>query len=195
MRGGGAAIAVAAAAVVTGCGADAIPSGSSGAVAAPTDAGTSGEAGTNAEAAGVPYTNTRYHYSIPVPGPATEAADGSMSAHRGVEAMTISVVSGAAAADPLAYAQGDMPKVEKATTQFQVANALARVDINGRRVVKVVYNSVGANAVTGKPEGLVNVRYYIPHGSGALAVMTYSIASNQYDPVGADDIEATFLWP
>jgi hypothetical protein len=85
-------------------------------------------------------------------------------------------------------------QIQAATSQFRIVATLAPVTINNRTVMKVVFAAPGTNAVTGKVEDRVTARYYIPRDSSTLAVLTYSIAANQYDPQGADDQATTFVW-
>jgi ABC-type glucose/galactose transport system permease subunit len=54
--------------------------------------------------------------------------------------------------------------------------------------------NAGTSAVTGKAIALTSVRYYIAKDATTLAVITYGVASNQFDPQGADDIASTFQW-
>jgi hypothetical protein len=62
-------------------------------------------------------------------------------------------------------------------------------------VTKFTYTwNAGTSAVTGKAVELTSVRYYVPKDSGTLAVITYGIVSNQFDPQGADDLASTFRW-
>jgi len=80
-------------------------------------------------------------------------------------------------------------------TAFQLKSGPTAIDLNGKPAEKFVYTySAGVNLVTNKPLTLVGVRYYIPKDASTLAVVTYGIASDQYDPQGADDIASTFRW-
>ena len=54
--------------------------------------------------------------------------------------------------------------------------------------------SAGTSTVTGKAIELTSVRYYVSKDASTLAVITYGIVSNQFDPQGADDIVSTFQW-
>jgi hypothetical protein len=149
---------------------------------------------TTGESAGVRFVSTRFHYRVDAPGTMTEAGDGTATAARGVEQLTIRVVSGATAADPSAFAQSDAAGLPGNTTQYKVVDPLATISLAGRPVVKLVYASSGINAVTGNTQDFVNARYYIPKDSSTLAVVTYSIVLSQYDPQGADDVVTTFQW-
>ena len=161
------------------------------------DAGGAGNeaGGAGAEAAGVRYQNARFHYRVDAPGTMQEAADGSASTQRGVERLSISVVSGAGVSDPRAYATGDLGQVAGSSAKYHQMQALGPITISGRASLKTVYSwTDGTNPVTGKPNDLITARYYIPKDSSTLAVVTYSIAANQYDPQGADDVASTFAW-
>jgi len=69
------------------------------------------------------------------------------------------------------------------------------VSLNGRNVTRFSFAwNAGTSAVTGKAVELTSVRYYVPKDSATLAVITYGIVSNQFDPQGADDIVSTFRW-
>jgi hypothetical protein len=58
-----------------------------------------------------------------------------------------------------------------------------------------VYTVSGAaNPVTGKAQTFVTVRYYVARNSSTMAVLTYSVIADQYDPQGADDVANTFAW-
>jgi hypothetical protein len=154
----------------------------------------------SAEQPGVFYTNTQYNYRVEAPGQMVQAPDGSVSAQRGVEAMTISVVTGSNAADPNAYATSDQSQLQPATAGYQLwygpaPRTLASAGHGGSHIVtKVIYASSSTNKVSGDPQTLVNVRYYIPKDSSTLAVMTYSNVDSQYDPQVADNFASTFAW-
>jgi hypothetical protein len=78
---------------------------------------------------------------------------------------------------------------------FHKLAAPSPINLNELRAVKLIYAwSAGASAVTGKPTDLTTVRYYIPKNATTVAVVTYSIVTNQYDPEGADDLAKTFRW-
>jgi hypothetical protein len=147
------------------------------------------------DAPGVAYQSSRFHYRVVAPAAMSEAADGSASARRGVEQLSISVVTGSAAADPQAYAQGDLARTQQASPSLRVTSALGRSTLSGHSVFKVVYSVGGwANPVTGKSEDLVTARYYIPRDASTFAVLAYSTAAAQFDPQGADDVASTFQW-
>ena len=181
---------------LVGCGSDS-PAASSGAPGATADAGGStAEAGAaNGEAAGTRFISQRHHYRVDAPGTMTEAADGTATATRGVESMTIKVVTGGSAGDPGALAQSDLPTVQAQSPGYRLISGPGTGTLSGRAVVKVVYSwTNGSNPVTGRAEDLVTARYYIPKDAGTLAVLSYSITAPQYDPQGADDVATTFQW-
>ena len=67
--------------------------------------------------------------------------------------------------------------------------------LNGHNVTRFGFTwNAGTSAVTGKAVELTSVRYYVSKDSATVAVITYGIASNQFDPQGADDLASTFRW-
>jgi hypothetical protein len=61
--------------------------------------------------------------------------------------------------------------------------------------LKAAYSATaGTSTVTGKPEDVVVVKYFVPRDSSEFAVLTYTVTANQYDPQGADDVANTFGW-
>jgi hypothetical protein len=175
---------------IAGCGAP--TSTGDGNAGAGTAAG--GEA-TNGEAAAVPFTNARYGYRIDAPGKMTAATDGVAAFVGPSERLQIVVVEGAQAADPAALAHADIAGLPATATDFRLESGPATIAVNGHRSQKFVYSwSAGTSQVTGKPVKLVSVRYYVPRDLATVAVITYGIVSNQYDPQGADDVASTFRW-
>jgi hypothetical protein len=180
---------------VTACGSDATagPSSAGGPPPASGEPTTAGDV-TTGESAGVRFVSSRFHYRVDAPGAMTEAADGTAKASRGVEQLTVRIVSGADAANPTAFAQSDAARLPATTTGYRMVRPLVVVALAGRSVLKLVYATSGTNAVTGNVEALVNARYYIAKNSSTIAVVTYSIVASQYDPQGADDVVTTFQW-
>jgi hypothetical protein len=180
---------------VVACGSDsaAISSGAGGPLPASGEPTTAGDV-TTGETAGVRFVSSRFHYRVDAPGTMTEAADGSAKASRGVEQLTIRMVSGADAANPTALAQSDAAHLPATSRGYRMVRPLAVVSLAGRPVLKLVYATSGTNPVTGNVEALVNARYYVAKNSSTLAVVTYSIVASQYDPQGADDVVTTFQW-
>jgi hypothetical protein len=129
-----------------------------------------------------------------------QAPDGSVSAQRGVEAMTINVVMDSNVNDPNAYATSDQSQLQPATAGYQLwygpaPRTLASAGHGGSHIVtKVIYASSSTDKITGDPLTLVNVRYYIPKDSTTLAVLTYTTVDSQYDPQIADNFASTFAW-
>ena len=74
------------------------------------------------------------------------------------------------------------------------APATAAISGSPRTVKAVHAATVGENPVTGKPNDVVVVTYWIPKDPTAVAVLTYSVTASQYDPQGADDVANTFKW-
>jgi hypothetical protein len=149
----------------------------------------------NGEAPSVTYVDARYHYRIDGPGRMTPTADGTASVVGPSERLTVAVVQGAAAADPAALARSDTKTLPSSTTSFRLMSGPSEITLNGKKVQKLVYAyNAGTSTVTGKALDLVGVRYYIPKDSATVAVVTYGVVSNQYDPQGADDIANTFQW-
>ncbi len=160
------------------------------------DTGTKkGAEANNGEAPAVPYVDARYHYRIDAPGRMTNAADGTASVIGPAERLQVTVVEGSKAADVAALARDDVASLPGSTNGFKLVSGPGAASVNGKKLWKFVYNwNAGTNAVTGKPLSLVGVRYYAPKDASMVAVITYGVASNQYDPQGADDIASTFRW-
>ena len=141
------------------------------------------------------YTDARYHYLIDAPGLMTANADGTANYIGPSERMEIAVVTGSGAADPAALAGQDAKSLSGSLSGFHQLSSPSTVSLNGRSVTKFTFTwNAGTSAVTGKAVELTSVRYYVPKDSATLAVITYGIVSNQFDPQGADDIVSTFKW-
>ena len=178
--------ALAAALALTACGGSSPTSTGGGTATAPEAA--------NGEAQAVAYVDSRYHYRIDAPGHITAAADGSAGFVGPTERIQIEVKQ-ASSADLAGLARTDIASLPASLTAFQLKSGPTAIDLNGKPAEKFVYTySAGVNLVTNKPLTLVGVRYYIPKDASTLAVVTYGIASDQYDPQGADDIASTFRW-
>jgi hypothetical protein len=183
------------AAVIAACGSTtggggAAPSSSSSEAAA-----AGGEAnGGGGEAALTPFVSTRNHYRVDAPGPMTEAADGTATSTHGAESMTVAIVSGSAAGDPTAYAKSDLTKLKSAPS-FALMGGPGGISLTGSPAsVQTTYSTATTNTVTGKSQSTVSVRFYIPRDAGTMAVVTYSIIADQFDPQGAVDVANTFRW-
>jgi hypothetical protein len=162
---------------------------------APSGEGAQGEPAAAGEAPAIPYTDSRFHYRIDAPGQMTSNADGSASFIGPSERLEIKVVQGSQASDPTALAGKDAAMLSSSLSGFHKLAAPSPINLNELRAVKLIYAwSAGASAVTGKPTDLTTVRYYIPKNATTVAVVTYSIVTNQYDPEGADDLAKTFRW-
>jgi len=168
-----------------------VPDGNGGAGGGETN---NGEANTG-EAPSVPFESPKYHYKVSAPGAMTEGADGTAKASFGAEALTISVLSGPSAGDPTAVAKAAMDKAGS-TPKFKLMSAPATTKLTASKAtLKAVYSGTeGTNAVTGKPNDVVVVKYWVPKDASTLAVLTYSVTQTQYDPQGADDVANTFQW-
>ncbi len=176
---------------LTACGSS---TGNTGSGPAATPAGVAAEAG-GGEAGTISWTDPQHRYKIDSPGAMTVAADGRASAIRPAERLEISIVTGSPAGDPMALSQADTASLKSSATNYHLLIAPAYVSINSRRSVKVLYEwTAGTNSVTGKPTNLTTARYYIPKDGTRLAVVTYGIATSQYDPQGADDVAISFTW-
>jgi len=105
------------------------------------------------------------------------------------------VVTGAAAADPMAVAQADMAKA-RSTRNFNSKSAPAATMLKASDAsVKATYSATdGTNPVTGKPNNVVVVKYWVPKDPSTLAVLTYTVTDSLYDPQGADDVANTLRW-
>jgi hypothetical protein len=171
---------------LTACGGSSPTSAGSGTATAP-------EAN-NGEAQSVSYVDSRYHYRIDAPGHITVASDGTAGFVGPTERIQIEVKQ-ASTTDLPGLARADLTSMPATFAGFQLKSGPTMIDINGKPAEKFVFTySGGVNSVTNKPLTLVGVRYYIPKDSSTLAVVTYGIASDQYDPQGADDIASTFRW-
>jgi hypothetical protein len=105
------------------------------------------------------------------------------------------VVQGAKATDVAALARDDVGGLPSSTAGFHLVSGPASITLNGHKAEKFVYSwSAGTSQVTNKPLTMVGVRYYVPKDAATVAVITYGIVSNQYDPQGADDVASTFQW-
>jgi hypothetical protein len=149
----------------------------------------------NGEAPAVRYTDTREGYRVDSPGKMTANADGSASVTGPLERLQIVVLHGSAASDPAAAAAADVTALKSSAANFRLMTGPALATVGTLRVQKFVYNwTDGTSTVTGKPNNLVGVRYYIPKNATTLAVLTYGVTASQYDPQGADDVAMTFTW-
>lgn len=155
---------------------------------------TSGEA-QGGEAPAVPYSDARFHYRIDAPGHMSANADGSASFIGPSERLEIAVVQGPQASDPNAMAGRDQSTLAGSLTGFRKLSNPGGVNLSGQRAIKFIYSwTAGTSPVTGKPLELTSVRYYFSKDTSLVAVVTYSIVTNQYDPEGADDLAKTFRW-
>jgi hypothetical protein len=153
------------------------------------------ESTNNGEAAAVTYVDARYHYRIDAPGRMSANADGTASVIGPSERLVVSVVQGSSAGDPAGLARAEVKTMPSSTANFHLMAGPSEITLNGKKVQRFVFTyNAGTSAVTGKALDLVGVRYYIPKDSATLAVVSYGIVSNQYDPQGADDIATTFQW-
>lgn len=148
------------------------------------------------EAAGVRFESALHGYRVDSPGVMTEASDGTASSRGGGEQLSIVVVSGSAATDMAAYAKSDLASVSTTATNFHEKSPLGGAKLSASKSsLKAVYSATrGTSAVTGKPDDVVVVKYFVPRDSSEFAVLTYTVTANQYDPQGADDIANTFGW-
>jgi hypothetical protein len=164
----------------------------------PVDGGTATKPGAeaaNGEAPAITYVDSRYHFKVDAPGRMSANGDGTASVIGPSERLEVSVIQGSNAASPLALARDDAAKLATSATNFRLISAPTEVTINHKKVEKLVYAyNAGTSSVTGKPNDLVGVRYYIPKDTSTVAVLTYGVVANHYDPQGADDIASTFQW-
>ena len=152
--------------------------------------------GGGGESVPVTYTDSRFHYRIDAPGGRmTSHADGTASYLGPSERLEVAIVQGSPAANPSSLATHDLSSLSTSAASFQKLTNPTAVTLNGRSVYRFSYKwNAGTNPVTGKAIDLTTVRYYVPKDSGTLAVITYGIVSNQFDPQGADDLVLTFQW-
>jgi hypothetical protein len=168
------------------------PSGSTGAGSAGPTAGSEVNTG---ESVPVPYADSRFHYSIDAPGHMTPNPDGTAAFVGASERLEISVVQGSSAANPAAMASQDARSLATSAPAFQQRSNPTSITLNGYHVTRFSYTwNAGKSVVTGKSIELTSVRYYVVKDGSTLAVITYGIVSNQFDPQGADDIVSTFKW-
>jgi hypothetical protein len=147
------------------------------------------------ESVPVPYADARYHYRIDAPGHMTPNSDGTASFIGPSERLEIAVVTGSTAADLAGLASRDSKSLSTSAPSFHQVSSPATVTLNGHTVTRFSFTwNAGTSAVTGKAVELTSVRYYVPRDSATVAVITYGIASNQFDPQGADDLASTFRW-
>lgn len=174
--------------LVLGLSACGSPGGTSNAPAAGAEAN-------SGEATAVAYVDSRYHYRIEAPGRMTPNADGSANFVGPSERVQVAVVQGVKAADIAALARDDLAMLTSSTAGFHLVSAPAAITLNGHKYQKFAYSwNAGTSPVTGKPQTLVSVRYYVPKDSANVAVIAYGVVSNEYDPQGADDVASTFQW-
>ena len=170
-----------------GCGANA-PRGTDAAGTNTTETG-------NGEAAAVPYTDASHRYRIDAPGRMAPTSDASAAVVGPSERLEVTILTGSDAGDPGATARRDAASLGTSLSSFKLVSGPAAITLNGAPVQKLVYTwSDGSSPVTGKAVGLTSVRYYFRKDATTLAVVTYGIVSNRYDPQGADDIALTFKW-
>jgi hypothetical protein len=156
---------------------------------------TAGAEANTGEGTPVTYTDSRFHYRIDGPGRMTAGPDGTATYIGPSERLEISVIQGTGATDPSALASQDIKTLAASAAAFQQRSSPAKLTLNGHHVTRFAYTwSAGTSTVTGKATELTSVRYYVSKDASTLAVITYGIVSNQFDPQGADDIVSTFQW-
>ena len=154
-----------------------------------------GEATTGGEAAAVAYVDARYHYRIDAPGRMTANADGTASFIGPSERLEVTVVSGASAADLSALARADAKSLGSSAPGFRALSSPSSVTLGGYHMTRFSYRwDAGTSSVTGKAIQLTSVRYYAPKDATTVAVITYGIVTDQFDPQGANDLASTFKW-
>ena|ERR1700686_713443 len=169
------------------------PSTSSGAVE--TAAPTTGPEAAGGEGVPVPYTDSRFHYRIDAPGRMTANPDGTAAYLGASERLEIGIVQGTAPVDSNALATQDIKSLSSSASAFHQLSNPAKLTLGGYQVTRFAYTwNAGTSTVTGKVIELTSVRYYLLKDSKTLAVITYGIVTNQFDPQGADDIVSTFRW-
>jgi hypothetical protein len=150
---------------------------------------------TTGESIPVAYADTRFHYRIDAPGRMTPNPDGTAAYIGASERLEINIVQGSRAADPGAMATQDIKSLATSAAAFQQRSNPTSITLNGYHVTRFAYTwNAGTSTVTGKTIELTSVRYYVVKDATTVAVITYGIVSNQFDPQGADDIVSTFKW-
>ena len=168
------------------------PGTTAGADTAPATAGAEANTG---EGIPVSYTDARFHYRIDGPGRMTPNPDGTAAYVGPSERLEISIVQGSRASDPGAMASQDLKALAASATAFHQMSNPAKLTLSGYQVTRFAYTwNAGTSAVTAKAIELTSVRYYLSKDATTVAVITYGIVSNQFDPQGADDIVSTFKW-
>jgi hypothetical protein len=111
------------------------------------------------------------------------------------ERLEIGILQGSGASDAAALANQDVKSLATSAPSFNQLSSPASLTLGGYHVTRFAFTwNAGTSTVTGKPIELTSVRYYLSKDSTTLAVITYGIVSNQFDPQGADDIVSTFHW-
>jgi hypothetical protein len=170
-------------------------SGSSAATGGNSGSAATGAESTGGEAAAQRYVDARYHYQIDAPGHLTAGADGTAAFVGPSERLQVAVIQGTRAADVGALARQDIAGLPVTSPGFHLLSGPTSISLAGHRVEKFTYSwDSGTSQVTGKSVALVQARYYVSKDAATVAVISYGIVSNQYDPQGADDLAGTFQW-
>jgi hypothetical protein len=172
------------------CGPSSTPTG-----AAETANPTAGAEAGGGEAIPVPYTDSRFHYRIDAPGRMTANPDGTAAYLGPSERLEIGIVQSTSTVDSNALASQDIKSLASSAPAFHQLFNPAKLTLGGYQVTRFAYTwNAGTSTVTGKAIELTSVRYYLLKDSKTVAVITYGIVTNQFDPQGADDIVSTFRW-
>jgi len=125
----------------------------------------------------------------------TANPDGTAAYLGASERLEIGIVQGTAPVDSNALATQDIKSLSSSASAFHQLSNPAKLTLGGYQVTRFAYTwNAGTSTVTGKVIELTSVRYYLLKDSKTLAVITYGIVTNQFDPQGADDIVSTFRW-
>ena len=172
------------------CGSSTTPTG-----AVDTANPTAGAEAATGEGVPVPYIDSQFHYRIDAPGRMAAKPDGTAAYVGPSERLEIGIIQGTTAVDSSALATQDIKSLASSAPAFHQLSNPAKLTLGGYQVTRFAYTwNAGMSVVTGKAIELTSVRYYLLKNSKTVAVITYGIVSNQFDPQGADDIVSTFRW-
>ena len=167
------------------------------------------------EGASVPYVDPRYHYRIDAPGQMTLLSNGTASFVGASERLEVAIIERATAADPnsggdssppaagrtpapqtpLATARKDSASLAASLADFHLLSRPAAITLAGHSMVKFVYTwTATSSGGTGERLKLTSVRYYVPKNVSVMAVLTYGMSADEFDPESADAVASTFSW-
>jgi hypothetical protein len=147
------------------------------------------------EAASVPYVDPHYHYRIDAPGQMTLLSNGTASFVGVSERLEVAIIERATAVDPSAAARKDSTSLASSLADFHLLSRPAVITLAGHAMVKFVYTWTATSSDgTGERLKLTSVRYYVPKNLSVVAVLTYGMSTDEFDPSSADAVASTFSW-